>query len=86
MQDGVLVITAGPCADLSLRTYRVQYQNDARFQFPYLGLENLRESNDSQGTCFLDQRKNLMWSNDQIFIYRVMYIRRENDLWSESRK
>jgi hypothetical protein len=42
LHKGLLLITSGPHADLSLHTHREEYRPDERGEYPYLGLEKFR--------------------------------------------
>lgn len=41
--EGALVVTSGPDSHASFKTYRTEYRNEERINFPYPGLEKFKE-------------------------------------------
>lgn len=44
LKDGMLLVTYGPCMDLSFRTIRTEYRGEERIIIPYLGLEDFKKT------------------------------------------
>jgi len=52
VSEGLLLVTYGPCMDLSFKTVRTEYRGQERILQPYPGLERFKEVRTSRDFCF----------------------------------